>query len=75
MCRIASLFLLQRVKGSMSGDARDFNNVETRAVTNLSFFLQGKIRKRKNKKETNNKEQTNHQNKGKRQKGVKKLKR
>ena len=29
MCRIASLFLLQRLKGSMSGDARDFNNMET----------------------------------------------
>jgi len=26
MCRIASLFLLQRLKGSKSGDARDFNN-------------------------------------------------
>jgi len=25
MCRIAGLFLLQRLKGSMSGDARDFN--------------------------------------------------
>jgi len=32
MCRIASLFLLQRLKGNMSGDARDFNNIETRAV-------------------------------------------
>jgi len=32
MCRIASLFLLQRLKGSMSSDARDFNNMETRAV-------------------------------------------
>ena len=32
MCRIASLFLLQRLKGSMSGHARDFNNSETRAV-------------------------------------------
>ena len=32
MCRIASLFLLQRVKGSMSGDARDLNNMETRGV-------------------------------------------
>jgi hypothetical protein len=32
MCRIASLFLLQRLKGSISGDARDFNNIETRAV-------------------------------------------
>jgi len=28
MCRIASLFLLQRLKGSMLGDARDFNNIE-----------------------------------------------
>ena len=41
MCRIASLFLLQGLKGSMSGDARDFNNVETRAVIKF-FFLQGK---------------------------------
>jgi len=41
MCRIASLFLLQRLKGSISGDERDFNNMETRAVTNF-FFLQGK---------------------------------
>ena len=31
MCRIASLFLLHRLKGSMSGDAHDFNNIETRA--------------------------------------------
>ena len=37
MCRIASLFLLQRLKGSMSGDARDFNNMETRAVINFFF--------------------------------------
>ena len=36
MCRIASLFLLQRLKGSMSGDARDFNNIETPAV--IKFF-------------------------------------
>ena len=43
MCRITSLFLLQRLKGSMSGDVRDFNNMETRAV--LSFFLQGKTPK------------------------------
>jgi hypothetical protein len=35
MCRIASLFFLQRLKGSMSGDARDFNNNETRAVIKL----------------------------------------
>jgi hypothetical protein len=34
MCRIASLFLLQRLKGSMSGDKRDFKNIETRAVFN-----------------------------------------
>jgi len=44
MCRIASRFLLQRLKGSMSGDARDFNNIETRAVIKF-FFLQGKAPK------------------------------
>ena len=44
MCRIASLFLLQRLKGSMSGDARDFNNVETRAVIKAPP-LQGKAPK------------------------------
>ena len=38
MCRIASLFLLQRLKGSMSGDVRDFNNIETRAVIKYFFF-------------------------------------
>jgi len=43
MCRITSLFLLQRLKGSMSGDACDFNNIETRAV--IKFFLQGKAPK------------------------------
>ena len=43
MCRITSLFLLQRLKGSMSGDARDFNNIETRAVK--FFILQGKAPK------------------------------
>ena len=37
MCRIASLFMLQRLKGSMSGDARDFNNIETQAVINFFF--------------------------------------
>jgi len=41
MCRIASLFLLQRLKGSMSEDAHDFNNVETRAVIKFFFFFQG----------------------------------
>ena len=42
MCRIASLFLLKRLKESMSGDARDFNNIETRAVIKF-FFLQGMV--------------------------------
>jgi len=46
MCRIESLFLLQRLKGSMSGDARDFNSMETRAVIKFFFFfLQGKAPK------------------------------
>ena len=44
MYRIASLFLLRRLKGSMSGDARDFNNMETRAVK-FFFFWQGKAPK------------------------------
>ena len=44
MCRIASLFLLQRLKGSMSGDVHSFNNIETRAV-NKVFFLHGKVSK------------------------------
>jgi len=37
MCRIAGVFLLQRLKGSMSGDVRGFNNMETRAV--IKFFF------------------------------------
>ena len=40
MWRIASLVLLQRLKGSISGDAHDFNNMETRALIKF-FFLQG----------------------------------
>ena len=44
MCRIASLFLLQRLKGSMSGDARDFSNMEMQAVIKF-FFLRGKALK------------------------------
>jgi len=44
MCRIASLVLLQGLKGSMSGNARDFNNMETQAVIHF-FFLQGKASK------------------------------
>ena len=41
MCRFASLLLLQRLKGSMSGDARGFDNMEMRAVIKFFFFLQG----------------------------------
>ena len=37
MCRIASIFLLQKLKGSMSRDERDFNNFETRAVIKYFF--------------------------------------
>ena len=44
MCRIAYLFLSQRLKGSMSSDARDFNNIETLTVIKFSF-LQGKAPK------------------------------
>jgi len=44
MCRIASLFSLQRLKGNMSGDVRDFNNIKTRAVIKF-LFLQGKAPK------------------------------
>ena len=44
MCRVASIFLLQRLKGSISGDVRDFNNMETRAVIKF-YFLQGKAPK------------------------------
>jgi len=41
---MASVFLLQRLKGSMSGEARDFNNIETRDVIKF-FFLQRKTPK------------------------------
>jgi len=44
MCRIASLFFLLRLKESMSGDACNFNNIETQAVIKF-FFLQGKLPK------------------------------
>ena len=37
MCRIASISLLQRLKGYISGDARDFNNIERQAV--IKFFF------------------------------------
>jgi len=41
MCRIASLFLLQRLKGSMSGNPHDFNNIETWAVIKSPPAKQG----------------------------------
>jgi len=44
MCQIASLFLLQRLTGSMLGDVSIFNNIETQAVIKY-FFLQGKVPK------------------------------
>jgi len=40
MCCIASLFLLQRLKGNIAGDARNFN-IKTQTVIKF-FFLQGK---------------------------------
>ena len=43
MCRIASHFLLQSLKGRMSGDARDFNNSETRAVIKFLFSSDAKV--------------------------------
>jgi len=42
MCLIASIFLLQRLKGSTSGDARVFNNKETLDI-NQVFLLQGNL--------------------------------
>ena len=44
MCRIANLFLLQRLKRIISGDTRDFNNIQTRDDIKF-FFLQGKAQK------------------------------
>ena len=43
MCQTANLFLLQRLKESMSGDVRNFN-IETRTVIKY-IFLQGKAPK------------------------------
>ena len=37
-------FLVTEVERSVSGDAHDFNNIETRAVIKF-FFLQGKVLK------------------------------
>jgi hypothetical protein len=46
MCRFASIFFLQRLKGSMSSDMHHFNNIETRAVINFPSPLpQGKTPK------------------------------
>jgi len=44
MCHIARLSLLHKLKVSMSGNARNFNNMEMRAVIKF-FFLQGKAPK------------------------------
>jgi len=38
MWQIANLFLLMGLKGSMSGDAPDFNNIETRGLIKFSFL-------------------------------------
>jgi hypothetical protein len=38
MYRTASLLMLQRLKGGMSGGVHNFNNIKTQAVINL-FFL------------------------------------
>ena len=45
MCGIESILLLQRLKGSMSGDTCDFNNIKIRAVISF-FFQQGKAPKK-----------------------------
>jgi hypothetical protein len=45
MCRIASLSLLQRLKGRVPPDESDFNNVEMRAV--IEFFFNKARRRRK----------------------------
>jgi len=44
MYRVACHFLLERLKGSMSCDVRDFNNIETRAVIKF-YYVQGKAPK------------------------------
>ena len=46
MCWIASLFLLQRLKGRMSGDAHDLKNMEMQAVIKF-FFSPSKARHRR----------------------------
>ena len=44
-CYVCLLCLVQRMKGSMSGDARYFNNIETRAV--IKFFPPCNARRRR----------------------------
>jgi hypothetical protein len=44
MCRIVSSFLLQRLKGSISGELREFNNIETQAIIKF-HFVEGKAPK------------------------------
>ena len=39
MCQIACLLFLQRLKESISGDALDFNNIETQAVKKFYSIL------------------------------------
>ena len=41
MCQISSLFLLRSWKGRMSGDIRNFNNIETRSVNKFFPARQG----------------------------------
>jgi hypothetical protein len=41
MCRNAGLILLHRLKGSMSGDANYFKNIETRVFMKLFPARQG----------------------------------
>ena len=45
MCRIANIFLLQRLKGSTSGDARAISTTWRRELSSSFFFLQGKAPK------------------------------
>jgi len=45
MCQIASLFLLQRLKGSMSGDVHISTTSRRELSSSIFFFLQGKAPK------------------------------
>ena len=46
MCQIARRFLLQRLKGSTSGDARDFSNIERWAAIKLLFSCKARCRRK-----------------------------